>query len=490
MFLTYSLFMNLLAAGLTFLLYSPLSLASPTSPKTTCALIGKAISSSSTVFYPEDAEYSLGIDHFALSAIQNSTCSVEPDTALDVKIILRILASTRIPFAIKSGGHNLNLGFSSTSGILLYMTRFNQITYHAHTNTVDIGSGLTWDQVYAALEPYNVSVVGARATGVGVGGFLLGGGYSYKTNQYGLAVDSIVAMEVVLPTGQVKTITYTSDEDLFFALRGGGNNFGIVTKFTLRTHPQTAVWGGSIIYPGTQAEAVSTALLKYTTRVTDPKTGIQCTYATYGGESLVMVNLFYDAPRSPTGIFDDFLSIPAALLDVGTRSYLSLVQSANTNLTSHTRGVYNTISHTAVTSSLLTAMRNETNVYSNALQSQSLVLNGYVVEPFLPVAYHRGTSATAYPPDRSQAIHPMNIYYAWSNITFDDVMFDAARSSAASLRGSAVREHILGSAKYPNYAISGTAVEDFYGKNVDRLRAIKRKVDPLNVMGLTGGFKL
>lgn len=70
----------------------------------------------------------------------------------------------------------MNPGFSSTSGVLISMARFNQVTYHAHSDTAEVGSGLVWDQVYAALEPYNVSVVGARATGVGVGGFLLGGG--------------------------------------------------------------------------------------------------------------------------------------------------------------------------------------------------------------------------------------------------------------------------------------------------------------------------
>ncbi|KAJ7155533.1 FAD dependent oxidoreductase [Mycena crocata] len=479
------------------------ALASVTSKA--CVLITSSVSPKSAVFYPGDPEYILDNVHFALSAEQNSTCSVEPGTASDVGTIVKVLAMTRTPFAVKGGGHDLNPGFSSTSGIQLSMTRFDDIVFHADSETVDVGSGLVWDQVYAALEPYNVSVVGGRATGVGVAGLLLGGGYSYKTNQYGLAVDGITAIELVLPSGEVKIVTHTSDEDLFFALRGGGNNFvgalsrifsvltaaqGIVTKFTLKTHPQTPVWGGSITYDSAQGDAVTTALLNYTERNTDPQTGLQCTYASFSGQGIVMVNLFYDHPTPPAGIFDAFLSIPAVATDIGTRSYLSLVQSANTDLTAGMRGLYNTVSHTAVTPSLTTAMRNETNFYSTLLRSDTLVLNGYVVEPFLPIAYHRGKTETAYPPDRSQNIHPMNIYYAWTDSTFDSVMLEASRASAHRLKDVAAAEGILGSALYPNYALFGTPVGKLFGRNTARLRNIQRRVDPSGVMGLVGGFKL
>ena len=105
------------------------------------------------------------------------------------------------------------------------MRRFNNVTYSASTGIATIGAGLIWDDVYAALEQYNVNVVGARATGVGVAGFILGGGaysncpifpavsliidigYSFLTNQYGLAVDTVQAFELVLPNGTVTLVT-------------------------------------------------------------------------------------------------------------------------------------------------------------------------------------------------------------------------------------------------------------------------------------------
>lgn len=117
------------------------------------------------------------------------------------------------------------------------MYRFSEVVYDAASSTATIGAGLIWDDVYAALAPYDVNVVGGRVTGVGVAGFTLGGGnlpvlfpyiesahhtskgYSWKTNQYGLTVDTLTAFELVKPDGTVANVTQDSDSDLFFALK-------------------------------------------------------------------------------------------------------------------------------------------------------------------------------------------------------------------------------------------------------------------------------
>ena len=91
--------------------------------------------------------------------------------------------------------------------------------YNAKTSTAEIGSGLTWDQVYTALEPHNAIVVGGRVSDVGVAGLSLGGGYSFKTNEHGLAFDTIIGYELVLPNGTVTQVTNHTNPDLFFALK-------------------------------------------------------------------------------------------------------------------------------------------------------------------------------------------------------------------------------------------------------------------------------
>ena len=136
----------------------------------------------------------------------------------------------------------MNKGASSTTGVLVSMSRFSQVTYDADSQTVVVGAGLLWGEVYNALLPHGVTVVGGRGSVIGVAGFLLGGGtlnscsnfftpdcqiigYSYHTNQYGLAFDNIKAYELVEPGGKMINVTEESHPDLFFGLRASGKYF-------------------------------------------------------------------------------------------------------------------------------------------------------------------------------------------------------------------------------------------------------------------------
>ena len=101
-------------------------------------------------------------------------------------------------------------------------------------------------------------------------------------------------------------------------------------------------------------------------------------------------------------------------------------------------------------------------------------------------------SDSAYPPDRSHAVFPSVITLGWSNSSLDDTMASALRNFADAIRGVALADgqNVLHAAKYPNNALSGTPLKDIYGGNVERLRKIRAAIDPEDVMGLTGGWKL
>ncbi|KAF8879383.1 FAD-binding domain-containing protein [Infundibulicybe gibba] len=457
-----------------------------------CVSIENAISSASSVYYPGQLEYQKDISHWASSSTQLSKCTVEPGTPDDVSIILGILASTETPFAVKGGGHATNPGSSSTSGVLIAMYRFSEINYKPESQTVTIGAGLVWDDVYAALAPHNVNVIGGRVSGVGVAGFTLGGGYSWKTNQYGLTIDTVVAYELVKPTGAITTVTSTSDPDLFFALKGGMNNFGIVTRFTLKTFPQTQVWGGVITYTADNIPAVSAATAEFSDKVTDPKASIITTYNFLLGQPGITLLIFYDAPTPPPGIFDSFLAIPSFTKDCKTRDFLSLVKSSPSNATAGLRGIFNTVPLTGFSPKLLAAIVNETEFWGNKLSPATGAFISYDVEPFLPTILTHGASASAYPPSRTPGFLPFNIYYAWALEPFDSEFHDAARESAAHITNLAIAEGqpINGAGLYPNYAIFDTPLTSIYGGNLDRLRSIKAAVDPSNIMGQAGGFKI
>ncbi|KAI0340261.1 FAD-binding domain-containing protein [Trametopsis cervina] len=459
-----------------------------------CQQIQKVISSSSEVFWPgkyRSLRYTKDVNHWASSSSDVSACSVEPGTADDLGRVLQVIGSTRTPFAVKGGGHATNPGFSSTPGVHIAMYRFSEVNYVPLTQTVEVGAGLIWDDVYAALEPHDVNVVGGRVSGVGVAGFSLGGGYSWLSNQYGLTVDNIVAMELVLPDGKV-TFVDASNSDLLWALKGGAyNNLGIVTRFIMKAYPQGQVWGGLMVIDGLHLDAVTEATAKFSSDVTDPKAQIIPTYD-FLTSPIVSLLMFYDAPTPPSGIFDDFLAIPSLDKDVKTRSFLSLVQSSPSNTTSGLRAVFHTVSLLENSAAVLKAVANETIFWGNKLALASASFISYDVEPFLPGVFANGKTALAsYPPTRARTLMPLNIYWAWSLPTSDELIRSSIVQSAAHLTQVAISEgQDIGDAPlYSNYAIDTTPKERIFGANLPKLQALKALYDPQNVMDLAGGWK-
>ena len=122
---------------------------------------------------------------------------------------------------VKGGGHIAPAGFNSTNGILIDLVLFDDVVYHPDTGLVDVTPGVYWERVYTVLTPFHRNVPGATSCPkVGVAGFNLGGGFGAQTNQYGLAIDAIRSIEVVIPTGQILTVAEQGEHDgLFWALK-------------------------------------------------------------------------------------------------------------------------------------------------------------------------------------------------------------------------------------------------------------------------------
>ncbi|KAH9168080.1 FAD-binding domain-containing protein [Lactarius sanguifluus] len=459
--------------------------------QSTCRSIANAISNSSQLFYPNSTQYDADIDHSLVSSSQVSACSVEPGSAVDVGVILRILGSTRTPFAVKGGGHALNPEFSSTSGVQISMTRFSNIEHNNATGTVDAGSGVTWDQVYIALDSTGVNVVGGRVPTVGISGLTLGGGYALTSNQYGLTIDNMEKFELVLPNGTITNVT-ESNKDLWFALRGGGNNFGIVTKFTYKTVPQGQVWGGTINYNADQLDLVKDALVKFQQK-NDSKAAltVPVVYTPAGAISVAII--FYNAPTPAPGIFDDFLAIPTNQSDVKTRSFVDMFNSLSfINFPKNIRGRANGISVTQYSPSVFDAIVNQTLFWGGkigALDPNATV--SLACEAFLKDLFSHG-SDSASPPDRSRALLPTAVTITYNNASLDDTVSKGMRTLSDTVTAAAVADgqNVSHAAVYPNYALFDTPLEEIYGANLPRLHAIKKAVDPKNVMGLAGGFKI
>lgn len=127
------------------------------------------------------------------------------------------------------GANNIN------GGVLLALSGLTNIKMGPKNNTLLVSPGLRWIDVYEFLEPYGRVAIGGRMKTIGVPGLTLIGGVHYFINKYGYAMDNVVSYDVVLGNGTQVTATSASHSDLFWALKGGANNFGVVTSFTLKT---------------------------------------------------------------------------------------------------------------------------------------------------------------------------------------------------------------------------------------------------------------
>jgi len=335
-----------------------------------------------------------------------------------------------------------------------------------------------------------VNVIGGRTPTVGISGSTLGAGYSYKSSQYGLTIDNIVEYELVLPNGTIKDVT-EKDTDLWFGLRGGLNNFGIVTKFVLKSYPQTDVWGGVFFYTEDKLPQIKDAFIEFQ-KNSDTKAAMILAFAFQSGQLVIVSSLFYDAPTQPVGVFDNFLAIQAAQGNASTMVYSDLIVEANEVASPvPTRVFYEGAPVIRYSPAVFDAYVNHTQFWGqriSALESTAVV--GAALQPFDSGLFSHG-SPSAQPPDRSQVVLPSVLNVAWVNASLDNTMVDMMRDGAKTIRGVALADgqDLSTAAPYVNYALFGTPLEDIYGGNVARLHQIKTKVDPKGVMDLAGGFK-
>jgi FAD/FMN-containing dehydrogenase len=174
----------------------------------------------------------------------------------DVQAVVRTAAATAAELAVRGGGHN-GAGLASVDGGLVAdLSGMRGISVDADAATVRVQAGCTWGDVDAATHQVGMATPSGIIASTGVGGLTLGGGHGYLTRRYGLTIDNLLRADVVLADGSLVTADDEHHSDLFWALRGGGGNFGVVTTFEFRLHPVHTVVGGPTLWHLDQAPEV------------------------------------------------------------------------------------------------------------------------------------------------------------------------------------------------------------------------------------------
>jgi hypothetical protein len=191
----------------------------------------------------------------------------------DVIAAVRFGRERDLLVAVRSGGHNAGgLGICD-DGLVIDLSRIRYTHVDPEMGTVRVGGGCTWGDIDHATHAFGRAVPTGIISTTGVGGLTLGGGIGHLTRQYGLTIDNLIAADVVLADGRLVTANERQHEDLFWALRGGGGNFGVVTSFLFKTHPITTDYAGPMLWDLDRAPAVMKWYREFITQAPDDLNG-------------------------------------------------------------------------------------------------------------------------------------------------------------------------------------------------------------------------
>ena len=178
-------------------------------------------------------------------------------SADDVAAAVNFARDSGLAIAVRSGGHSVAGMSICDEGILIDLAGLKRIEVDREQRVARAGGGVLWGEFDAATQEHGLHTPGGRVTTTGVGGFTTGGGYGWTSSKHGLTCDNLISAEVVLADGSVVIASESENEDLFWGIRGGSGNFGIVTEFTYRLHPLgPLVLAGLALWPVDRAEEV------------------------------------------------------------------------------------------------------------------------------------------------------------------------------------------------------------------------------------------
>ena len=218
---------------------------------------------------------------------------LRPSSVGGVQAAVKYAAASGLPLAVRGGGHSFSGFGTNDGGVVIDLSALAGVEIvDGGWHVVRIGGGATWGQVATALAPYGLAISSGDTKGVGVGGLTLSGGIGWKVRKYGLALDSLVRVEVVTADGGVVAADEDENPELFWAVRGGGGNFGIVTAFEFAAHPTTGVFHGRITFPGAEAAKVVHGWAEYMRTAPEALTAVAA-----------FANPFAGGPDAPVEIF-------------------------------------------------------------------------------------------------------------------------------------------------------------------------------------------
>lgn len=394
---------------------------------------------------------------------------VRPQSVDDVRKAVHAAAASRAPLAVRGGGHSLP-GFSTCDdGLVLDLSELAAITIDREARTIEVGGGALLGDLDRATVPEGYVVPAGVISHTGVAGLTLGGGMGWMSRKYGLTIDSLLGAEIVTAGGDVVWASETSDPELFWGIRGGGGNFGVVTRFKFRMHPLGSIAVGRWDYPAASMRQALLALRDrthgqprdFTLSFTVTATGLNVTTVWSGDDALA------HAALSPFGMLAD-----GGVGSIDRLPYLTL-QSRNDEHFAWSRryyckgGFWSDVSDEAIDTMLLSvadAPTADSEVYA-------IQLGGAISDIADDATAYTGRGAG---------------YYWIAEPVWDDAADDERCIAWGRLTGKSLSKLSMAGNYVNEQADAGSVVAlDAYGaEKYQRLARLKTRLDPHNLFRL------
>lgn len=246
----------------------------------------------------------------------------------DVRLAINFAREYSIPLAVRGGGHSVAGKSLVDDGLVIDLSGMKQSHVDPGNRTVRVQGGATWYDVDYATHEHGLAVPGGLISSTGVGGLTLGGGIAWLMRKYGMSCDNLLRAEVVTADGTIVNASQDENEELFWALRGGGGNFGVVNEFEFRLHPVHTVLGGMIVHPYERAKEALQFYREFTSSAPDEVTVAASAMITPEGDKVVAFVVCYAGdPEKGNDVIKPLLEWgPPVMTDVKPLPYPQMQQ--------------------------------------------------------------------------------------------------------------------------------------------------------------------
>ncbi|RIA86742.1 hypothetical protein C1645_714295 [Glomus cerebriforme] len=428
-----------------------------------------------------DEGYEKSLIRWADNAIKKAGIVVQAASVDDIVKTINFANKNDLDFAVCCGGHSTSGSSSSEGGVVLDLRKLNKVRVDAEKKLIYVQGGALIGELDSEAWKYGLATVGGTVHHTGVGGLTLGGGFGHLTGRYGLSIDNLVGATIVTADGEVRDLSTSKNEDLFWAIRGCGTNFGVVYEFIFKAYEQKEVFAGVVVFPSEKLDSVIEALNVWNKNRREADGGASFIFARFPPElkPVIAIMLFSNDPSEQ--VFREKFSViyecgEPLMKKVECMPYPKLNMLASDFAT---YGDRKALLNSHISHLNISTLRE---VYDSYVKFTNE--NPSTAQTFITFDLFGSEMFTSVPPD-STAFYPRKPFYnvvigqRWKNEHDDKTVYDWSKSVQRILETDGDKSLYVNFMDMPDdVGYNEERMKSIWGDHYQKLRELKKKYDP------------